>query len=225
MQGVPAYAGTMQFGDFAFIGRGIDGADIHIGIELKRSKDLVSSVQSKRFSGHQLLGLIPTYDHVWLLTEGIWRAGSDGIFEHFVGGWKPVRATSRVMMNDIEAWILSQVICGGVNYWHCSTQHDTVRFLSVLYRWWTDKDLDQHRSHQVIYLPPPGRAAMVEPSDTQKMISCIPGVGWEKSAVLEQMYGSMNALCLATPKDLQAIDGVGPKIAKKIVDTLHGGPR
>lgn len=223
MFGVPAALAHLEFADFAFIGRGIEGADVSVGIELKETRDLIGSLQSSRFTGHQLPGLVRTYDRVWLLTEGIWRAGAGGIFEVMAGGWRAVRGTGArsLMLNDIESWILTQTIRGGIGYWHSSTRHDTIRFISVLYHWWTDKSLDEHRSHQAIYRPPPDRAMMVEPSTFQQMVSCIPGVGWEKSGAIEDQGYSMVTLCAADVLQLRRIDGIGPKIAKTIVDTLR----
>ncbi len=219
--GVPCDLQRLDFADFAFVGRGLEGADVHIGIELKETRDLISSLRSARFPGHQLPGLQSHYDRAWLLTEGIWKASDDGVLQAWVtGGWW----TTSIMVSDLETWILSQTIRGGISYWHCSTRKDTIRFLTVLYHWWTSKDLDEHRSHPAIYLPPPDRASVIEPSTFVKMASCLPSIGWEKAYALEAsgarfqlVYPSGNP---CTVPDLQKVNGIGKTIATRIVETL-----
>jgi ERCC4-type nuclease len=218
LAGVNAELAHLEFGDFSFVGNGIGGTNVYIGIELKETRDLISSMHSGRFAGHQLPGLVETYDRVWLITEGIWRTGAEGVLEVLQGGWRPVSVGKhRVMSSDMDAWILTQVIRGGINHAHCSTRTDTVRFVASLFRWWTSKDLEQHRAHQTIYLPPPDRASFVEPTTERKMLSCIPKVGWDKSAsVLQHFNGSLRSALAASTEELLLIDGVGPIIASNI---------
>lgn len=230
-QGIPADLQRLDFGDFQFIGRGIGGKDIYIAVELKRfggggKSDLLSSMRSNRFAGHQLLGLAgenTAFDRAWLLTEGIIRASDEGILETMQGGWKPLTTGSRpIMASDVTSWILSQTIRGGLSYWHCATRKDTVRFLCTLFRWWTSKDLDEHRSHQAIYLPPPDRASLVEPSNFVKsIIGLVDKVGWDKaSSIEESCNGSYRRLGNLTARELQSIPGVGRVLAERIVSAL-----
>lgn len=220
---MPCELQHLEFGDFAFIGRGLNGADVFIGIELKETRDLLSSMRSQRFSGHQLPGLQRTYDRIWLITEGIWRTGEEGVLETFMGGWRPVSLGKQpIMASDLESWVLTQVIRGGLQHQHCSTRKDTIRFLSVLFHWWTNKDLDGHRSHQAIYLPPPDRAMLIEPSVFLKVASCLPNVGWEKAAALERYCkGSLKKLVSMSVKELQDVEGIGKTIAAKIVNSFQ----
>src|SRR5689334_15702242 len=91
--GVPAELSpvNMDAGDFAFVGRGVNDAALTVGIELKETVDLVQSLRSGRFAGHQLPGLLRTYDRAWLLTEGMWRVGESGLLEVWrYGGWSTV---------------------------------------------------------------------------------------------------------------------------------------
>jgi ERCC4-type nuclease len=222
--GVECELQHLAFGDVAFIGRGLNGADLFIGIELKETRDLISSLHSARFPGHQLPGLQAMYDRVWLVTEGIWRAGDEGVLEVMAGGWRPVSiGKHRITASDLDSWILTQVIRGGIQHHHCGTRKDTIRFISTLYRWWTSKDMDEHRSHQAIYLPPPDRMMLVAPSTFLKVASCLPGVGWEKAAKLEEYCrGSLVRLVELTAEELQTVPGIGKGIAQKIISALRG---
>lgn len=221
--GVPCELQHLDFADFAFIGRGIQGADVFIGVELKETRDLISSMRSSRFAGHQLPGLITNYDRAWLLTEGIWRTGDEGVLEIMQGGWKTVSLGRQpIMTADLDSWILTQVIRGGIAHHHAATRRDTLRFLSTLYHWWTDKTLEEHRSHQAIYLPPPDRASLVEPSAFVKgIIGLVQDVGWTRAQAIETACGgSVRKLSTMSAKELQGIPGVGKTIAQKIVAAL-----
>lgn len=237
--GVPAELAHLEFGDFQFMGRGIDDTDVPIAVELKRTTarwsrekheqtgtDLISSMYSTRFAGRQLGGL-QGFTRAWLLTEGIWRCTPEGIFEVLANHeWHQITiGRSPVKMADVESWILTQVIRGGLSYWHAATRADVVRFLSVLFHWWTDKTLAEHRSNQAIYLPPPDRALFVEPSTFVKMASCLPSVGYEKAFALESEGFKFRLVnpddTPATPKDLTRVDGIGKTIASKITESLR----
>lgn len=215
--GVPAELGHLDSGDVSFIGRGINDAPVYIGLELKRTTDLIGSLRSGRFQGFQLERLVNTYDRAWLISEGMWREGDGGILEVYQAGWRPALAGPRgVMASDLEAWLLTQTIRGGLGYRHAPHRADTIRFIAVLYAWWTEKNIGEHRGHEAIYLPSPDRATFLEPSTERKMISCIPKVGWEKSAALETHFGGIRALLAADEKEITKVAGVGKTIATHV---------
>lgn len=236
-QGLDVVMTRLESCDIAFVGRGIDDEPITIGIELKRVKgsdgakaDLITSLRSGRLAGHQLGGM-QAFDRAWLITEGLWRGNDEGVLEIYErGGWEPVRSgKSTLLMRDVESQLLSITTRGGLHYWHCATSRDTVRFVTTLYRWWTSKSLDEHRSHQAIYLPPPDRALFIEPSAFVKMIYAgVPGLGYEKALAIEAFIGAtledgekwerLNAI---SEKALTAVDGIGKVIAGRIYHTLH----
>jgi ERCC4-type nuclease len=214
--------------DFAFVGRGIDNEPITIGIELKRLRadddgrtDLLQSLRSGRLAGHQLGGM-QEYDRAWLVTEGIWRANDQGVAEIWNrGGWTAL--APGLLMGDIEAEILSVVTCGGLSYWHCPRSADTVRFVTRLYRWWTDKALNEHRSHQKIYIPPPDRALFVEPSPVTVMLFAgVKGLGYGKAAAVDEHFGgSFKRIVDASLPELRQVPGIGATLASRIHTVLH----
>lgn len=217
-QGVPAELAHLDSGDIAFIGRGIADRQIFVGIELKRTTDLISSLRSGRFQGFQLEKIVNTYDRGWFISEGEWREGYGGVLEVLtIDGWERASAGPHgIMMSDLESWIITQTIRGGLGYRHCSHREDTIRFIAVLYAWWTEKALDEHRGHEAIYLSPPDRATFIEPSTERKMISCIPKVGWEKSAALETHFGGIRGLLAASEKEVIEVEGIGKTIAANV---------
>jgi ERCC4-type nuclease len=178
--GYPASLARLEFADVAFIGRGKGGADVTIGVELKRFGDLISSLRSGRFQGHQLPGLQRSYDHVWLMIEGMWRQGRHG--ELMQGKRKmPGQMTG----SELEKQLLTLEMLGGIHVRHVSHRRDTVRALGSLYRWFSDRDLDSHRSHMVIYHAEP----LVPVSQFRSTISTLPKIGVKTSLVIERQLG------------------------------------
>jgi ERCC4-type nuclease len=224
--GVPAELMRLEFGDFAFIGRGEGGRPIHVGVELKETRDLIKSLETKRIAGHQLGGLLTTYDRPWLLTEGIWRANDDGVLEVFSGGWRPASVGPRhIMARELDAQILTLCIRGGISHHHCSTRTDTIRWLSVLYHWWCDKNMDAHKSHLAFHQPDLDRALLETPSFTRRVAKELPGIGWEKSRVVEEFFGgSVRRMACAPMQQWTQIPGIGPKIASAVVAAFEGDP-
>lgn len=227
MQGVPAELSPVDMvaGDFAFIGRGIDNEDVYIGVELKVTTDLISCLYSGRFTSEQIPKLQTLYGHhVWLLTEGIWRAGDGGVLEHiYRGQWRQATVGARaIMARDVDSWILTQVIKGGFHHHHAATRQDTIRFLSVLYHWWSSKSLDEHRSHQAIYIAPPDRVLISQPSRFRKMMSCLEKIGWDRGLALETWAGGdFDRLMAGTVEEFAGIDGIGKSTAASIYQFLH----
>lgn len=228
-RGVEAELTHLDYGDYAFAGNGPNGSSPLIGIELKTTRDILNSLRSNRLIGHQVPGMVGAdgkpgmYDRSWLVTEGIWREGANGAFEAYMGSWQTFSAGSKTLqMQDIESWILSTVQAGGMSYWHAPLGADTARFIRNLHHWWCDKQYEEHRSHEVIYRPPPDRAMFSTPSAFVVMVSAIPKVGWTRAKDIETAVdGNFERLMALSVKELQSIKGVGKGIAEIIYSTLH----
>jgi len=165
------------------------------------------------------------YDFPWLVTEGIWRSGPDGVFEHYQGTWQQATLGSRPLsMSTIQAWVLSAITpYPKVKYWHTGRATETAGFVSTLHRWWTEKQYEEHRTSQCVYLPPPSLAMMSEPSDFLRMlVAGVEGLGWTKSRAIETATGGkLGKLRSLTAKELQQIEGVGPVLAERIQKALE----
>lgn len=225
--GVPAESAHLEFGDFAFMGRGLGGKPVSVGVELKRAKDMLNSRFSGRLAGHQLPGLLATYDRVWLVTEAMWRASKQGVLETWQfrkrgPGWYPLTVGNRAfMVRDLHKGILTYTIRGGVHYWHCPTANDTVLFISALYHWWTDKNMDEHKSHLALYQQDLDRSLLIKPSQFRQTVATWPGVGMTRSYAVEKHFGgSISKAVRASESEWAEIEGIGKLTAKKIKEAL-----
>jgi ERCC4-type nuclease len=228
--GLPAEIATLDSGDLAFQGKGVAGAPIAVGIELKRldanSTDLTQSLQSGRLSGEQLpkmLGKDGAYDYAWLLIEGSWRhdeAGHITVYQGPKRGWVPIRGG--ITAAELEKRILTLELCGGLHVRHCSSRRDSVRFIAALYHWWVDSSLDSHTSHLAVHQP----NSLIHVSDFRKAVSAWPGIGLKTSKVVESCFSGSVREAACAPVEYWAeieIDGkrFGTARAKKLVAFLN----
>lgn len=219
----------LEFADVAFSGLGAKGASVDIGIELKTLNDLVGSLRSGRLAGHQLPGLRAKYEHAWLVVEGLWRSNDRGFVVTYQGksrGWVPLHG--KMTASEMEKQLLTLELCGGLHVRYTNSRADTVRFVSTLYRWWTDVAQDQHTSHLAVHQPP----TLVPISTFRKAVCQFPGIGLALSKAVEVFFsGSFKRAVLADAKEwagIRLFDGdgkskrLGEKTAERVVRFLNG---
>lgn len=198
--GLPAEKAHLDFGDLAFVGRGEAGAKLFIGIELKKVAELVQSLNSKRLQGHQLLGLIRDFDRRYLLIEGDYHHDDAGRAVVFRGPGRPRPLQGAHNAIVLEQEILNIQTRGGCWVRHTTTRRDTLRFIQACFRYWTDKDLDEHKSHLAVYAPDLDKGLLTPPSDFRKaLVVLLPGIGLKASKEVEdECGGSFRSLMLKT---------------------------
>lgn len=228
--GLPVDLTHLDFGDVAFLGRGEKGAPLYVGIELKKIGELVQSLSNHRFQGHQLLGLSSGFDRRYLLIEGDYHHDADGHLIVFRAG-RPRPLHGRTSAVGFEEELINLDTRGGIRLRHTSGRRDTLRVITALYRYWTDKDLDEHKSHLAIYSPDMDPGLLTPPSDFRRALQVLlPGIGFAASrAVEEAAEGSWRRLMLWTEKqwsEVAMIDRkgnvkrLGTKRARAIMEVL-----
>jgi ERCC4-type nuclease len=218
---------TMPAGDVAFIGNGPDGSYVTVGIEVKKLSDVLQCVQTGRFAQLRTKLHDPGtgFQYRWLLIEGLWKPDehSGVMLQPRNGEWQPVTlGYRRFMYRELDAWIITQTVKGGVHYARTGNRIETAQFLADLYRWWTAEEYEDHRSHLALPVARPDFAQLRKPSATRMMYAQLPHIGWEKSKAIEAEFPSMEALVDATPKQLEIVPGIGRKLAFIIWETIHG---
>ncbi len=181
---LPVSGVTLPFGDVAFVGRGPGGTSLNIGLELKTLPDLVNSLRTDRLSGHQLPGLLEAYDHCWLVVEGTYTCSRAGQVTLRKGQWS-VPVHGHMPLSELDKRLLTLDLQAGLHIWHTISRSDTVRFVTTLYRWWTDVNQDQHRSHIAVHQP----ASLVPLSDFRRVVTQFPRIGIRTSLAVERHFG------------------------------------
>ena len=238
----PATAHTLkhrlQFGDFAFIGNGppkrVTIGDeprgdkrVTVGIERKTLGDFWSSICSARLQGHQLPGLVRSYDYPFLLIEGSYRLNPVGqILQH--GGKHRVAAGPRVMTADIFNNLLNSIsIVGGVPILFSSDKRDTITVVECLRRWFA-KPWKSHKTFMAFPSTIPtsrnGAALFVAPNLVAKVAAQLPGIGAKRALDVAAHFATVDLMVAATPAQWESIEGIGKGIAENVCKKL-GDPR
>lgn len=178
-----SYPYDLEYGDLAFEGNGECGPGAMIALERKKLSDLITSMQKRRLSGHQARGLHKEYDYVFLIAEGMWRAGSGGEIEHWGSNWTSSRGSDGKMRRTPgkSGWIpfYAHATNHAVSYTQLasymysmtlrsksarreplriirtSTLAETAAQVVALYKNFTEKLWEDHHAHDQIYTPLP----------------------------------------------------------------------
>ena len=225
--GVPCSMVALEYGDIAFVGRGLNESPVMVGVEIKTLSDLIGSLTSGRLVGHQLPGMVLTYQQPWLLVEGTWIADpktNQIMTRNWDGQFTTYRAGDKTYLYDeLDAYLLTLQIRGGVMLARTPKRAETARWIATLHRWWTEKPLAEHRAHLTLYNPNAKHrdtALLTKPSLVRRMASELPGVGWVRSGEVAKHFPSVKALANATVKEWTAIEGIGKLLAKRITKEI-----
>lgn len=214
---------SLEYADFAWSGNGPSGP-VNVGVERKALHDFLQSMTTGRLSGHQVIGLTQQYDWVYLLVEGIWRPDRHtGLLQHInrQGKWAAVsQGSRRFMARDIYNFINTlQVICGVITV-TTSNQWETAKWLGACHGWW-NKEWGRHKSH-LQFQKPIVHTQLRKPSLVTKMASQLTGIGWDKARKIGEWFETLAELVEATEEELAEIEGIGPKLAERIVEEING---
>jgi ERCC4-type nuclease len=241
-RGLPVTLTRMDYGDVCFLGAGPEGEPVPVGIEVKQIRDVLQCICDGRFAGHQLPGLVNAYDQVYLLVVGLWRGNAKtGLLQYRAkrGTWQDLCVgTRKFMLRDLLTWLDTIEIKGGIRMARVLEWNEATIWLSSLYNWW-QKGWESHHSHLAFHdgtrhgtpyqrerasrmvASMSDRALLSRPTFARMVAAQMPHVGWTRSEPLVKRYKSVEKMLLATPEELEEIEGIGPTIAQGIWDSLR----
>lgn len=229
------------FGDVAWVGEGPDGGTTRCGVEYKQLNDVLDCMIDGRFAGHQLIGMINSYDRIYLLVEmggTRWdrRTG-------FLQRWKPtgngkgvwvdvMRAGRNFTYRDLEHWYSTFEEFAQLRVVRTGDQSESARWVTSKYSWWTSKGYDEHKSMCQFHVPPPPVAAFAKPGVVRRVAKELHDLGWERSGPVAAHFGTIYRMANAPAEEWAAIEvgvnklgithTVGKNRAIKIVNEIHG---
>lgn len=215
---LPLQLDRLDGGDIFFVGRGPKGVEVSVGVEFKKCKDLFSSLRTNRLQGHQLHEL-QVYDFRFLLIEGDWRANDAGqvCMRSGFKDWAPVAGGFRAA--ELDKTLLGLTLRGGVHIKEVSTRRESVRWITSLYRNFTDVAWDDHSSHIGLYRP----QGFTKPSPFCNFVAGVPGIGLKRAKAVEKYFGASPRRAVAARADeWSQVDGIGVKGASQIDAFLEG---
>jgi ERCC4-type nuclease len=217
-EGLAPELDTLPAGDVEIVGLGPGGRPLLIGVEIKTIPDVLACVRNGRFA-EQLRGMRARYEVRWLLIEGEWRIEDDELEVRERRGY---RARGGYAYQEVAAWGLTMAQRGGVLLWRTKDREESVAWLRAMYWWWTSKDFEEHRAHLAWYTPPATCEAMFEePGLVQRVAAILPGIGAERAYAASQAFGSVRSMVCADEKAWRAVDGIGPKTARRVVEAVQ----
>lgn len=202
----------LKSADIAFEGRGEKGAPLLIGIEHKKISDLVQSMNTERLQ-EQIEKQVGEYDRSWLLVEGDWDFNDTGKVVMWAGKRhrkQPLKGAPPAA--ELLQRLLTIYTRADVSVWPAHSRRASLIFILALYRWWTDKDLDEHKSH--LGFKNPDAATMLPLSDFRKgLMARLPDMGFAVSKAVEERCwdhdmnrASEKKLHLLTEEDWAALE-------------------
>ncbi len=207
--------------DIYFTGRGEGSTPITIGVEHKKIGDLINSLNTERLQGLQMPRMLSTYDRNWLVIEGEWQHDREGR----VTTWKKrgmrgvVRGAPPAI--ELEKRLLTLETRGGFRVRHCLSRRDTVRFITALYRFWTDRALDEHKSHLALHAPDLDRRLLAPFSTKREIAARLPSIGYERSGEVDRYFRSIKKMINAPAEEWLKIASIGKGIAQKVVAEIE----
>lgn len=224
-RGVDVEIGRLEYGDVSIIGNGPEGCPVAIGVEVKQISDVLKCITDGRFAGHQLPGLIQTYQFRYLLIEGRYRPDvHSGILQWMThkGLWANAAIGNRAFMyKELDHWLMTMEMRGGMRIVRAYDRHEAVCWLADLYHWWCSKEFEEHKSH--LSLNESGaidQNVLVRPSLVRRMAKELPGVGLDRSAAVAKEFHTPLDMILADESEWRDIEGIGKVTARKIMEAL-----
>lgn len=225
---LPFMLEELPFGDVCFSGHG--AGQVEVVIERKRIRDIMTG--KGRFAEVQLPGMSELFNFGWIIIEGIYRPGRDGLLEipgGMTGGkmaWVPLSVGNRrFMYSELDKWITTMETVVPIETGFqlrvrkTSTVQETVAVIENLYQWW-QKDWGEHKAHQ--QFKSGDHVSVFKPSLVRRVAKELPHIGWEKSKLVEQKFQSVGQMVNADVGVWRKIDGIGAKIATDVHDAIWG---
>jgi len=217
--------GRLDFGDAMLTGHGPDGSTISVGVEVKSVSDLLSSISTGRLGGHQIPGMLRTFDYSWLLVYGVVRPGHDGSLEVRGKGksWRKFHIGKRaVPWSYLEGFLLTATMTSGLKFKHVYDYNEAARWIAVLDHW-LEKPWENHKGLSVFDTS--GTTAVLPESDPveaqiAKTAASLPNIGWDRAWKAARHFDSVIDMVTAPESGWKEIAGIGPVIAKTVTTAI-----
>ena len=211
----------LQYLDFAFWGVGPNRSSISIGIERKRldahSTDLIDSLITTKRLIQQIRDARQVHRVIYLIGEGRWRPGVDGLVEIPLGRtWAPVIPS--IAYAHLDKSLSSLEIVEGIIYRRAEGPKETAQIVIDLYNWWQTAP-EEHQTSRVFSdsVPLVGKMSLL-----RRIAKELPDVGFELSERVAQEFSSVQELVNAEERRWLRIKGIGRVMASRIVRAIEG---
>jgi ERCC4-type nuclease len=219
---------VLPYGDLEIVGRGPDDRSVLLGVEIKSVSEILEAVTDTRFVGHQLVGLLESYEISYLLTEGVMAAAPNRelvFLRQREGKLKYEKASrgERAWTYEAVQSFLRSVERSGIREAFTPDRRSTAAWIASLYHSWA-KPWDSHKSlariHHTISDNPNPLELFSATTKMKVADDLIKGIGWERARAAAKHFPSVRAMVNADEKEWQQVDGIGRKLAAAIVASV-----
>lgn len=212
----------LEFGDACFEGNGPEGR-ILVGVERKTLGDMLNCIDDARYAAHQRPGMLSMYNRSILMIEGEWKPDLHSGYMMWLAGhmtWKPFSYRSRyVAYSKLFRYLMSIQMSGVIVMQTRDLEHTAFNICECCYYFgkkWADHTALQEM--QKFNLPDlNGRPSLV-----RRWAAALDGVGVKHSLVADKTFKTPLELAQSDELDWVRIPGIGVKLAKSIVRSIHG---
>lgn len=214
--------------DVAFWGVGEHGT-LKIAVERKKVGDIAACVNDGRYLYQAQIAKEDGFDVLVLIAEvGEIRSNpDDGLLEMKVWGinprtlhraevWQPVRPT--ITYSRFDQYLTELDYLAGIIVKRSANVQETAAIIKAL---WVNFQTapGKHNSLHQIY-EQPSRVQLVRPGLVQRVAKEFSGVGYERSRLVSEHFKSVRQMVNAPASEWRKVDGIGKKIADRIVAEL-----
>lgn len=216
----------LSFADFMFVGNGPTGP-VAVGLERKTVGDLRDSFITGRLSGHQLPGLLDSYNVTYLIIEGKMkedrRTGALMVWgrRNKRGAWTQDLA-SQVSYGSIMGFLTTIENYCGIRVRFTENMSQTAQLVMDLNKWWA-KGWADHKSLCMFNTASEYHVGMKRPSLLRKIAADLPGIGWKRSEAVEDEFNSIQEMMNADEDHWAFIPGIGKGIARSVTRAIRKG--
>jgi ERCC4-type nuclease len=220
-------------GDAVFWGVGENETTIKVCVERKRLSDMVNSILGGRYLSQVQAAHEAGFSvYVLIVETGIIRSNpEDGMIDILVWGtsprtgkraqvWQPLVPT--ISYSRFDQYLTELDWLAGVIVKRSIDVQETAAIIKAL---WVNFQTapSGHQSLKQIYKAPLNEVLLVKPSLVRRIVSELPGIGWQRSGDVAERFRSVQEMVAAGVKDWESIPGIGKVTARKAVEALHGG--
>jgi len=222
----------IAFGDAVFWGASDTDEPIRVCIERKKIGDLAQCIITGRYLHQAQSAKGAGMDVLCLIVEGpqIRSNPDDGLLDMLIWGinprtlkhsqiWEQVKPA--ITYSRFDQYLTELEYLAGVIVKRSADVKETA---SIIKATWDNFQVppSKHGSLKQIFSPPPPLVPLIKPSLVQRVACELDGIGWSRSLAVAAKFGTVKALVDADVKDWMEIDGIGKKIAEKVVAVLRG---
>ena len=222
------------FTDCAFWGEGDNDTTLSIGVERKKTGDLVQCINDGRLVHQMQIAKENGIDVFCLIVEtGEIRSNpDDGLLETKVWGvnpttpkqkprWVPVQPTTTY--SRFDQYLTELDYLAGVIVKRSFDVKETVAIIKALWGNFQTPPSKHGSLHQIYTQPSREGVPLVRPNLVRRIAKELEGVGWERSRDVAERFKSVREMVDADAKDWVAIAGIGKKIAANVIREINGG--